>query len=661
LLGSTDAGVSNATDSYNNQKDSVQSLIDQYTQKGTDQLSQEDAAGIPGLRSTAATLATQYNTQQLAYNAQYNAIFNSPNATMEQKAQQISELQQQHGYDLANTSILQSLAQTNYTNAQNIINHQIDIKYAPMKDAIDFGMQFLSQNKDILTTKQSQSFEANLAVQNQMYTQGQYYDHLLSDTKVSMVQAAVANGATDNVIQGIWNAPSIGQAGEAAASFINGSDYTPTQTGVDDRTGLPIYSVPDKNGQMSPVNPNGTFGTTGSSDTIVNGYQFGASTKMGAYASDTSTQVNNIKTTVAKIGSSVGAITDSQSADAALKVATGGKNSPITGAMVMAAAQQYGVDPATLIGVMQAETQCGTDGSKGAQQCNWGNVGNTDAVMASGGSVKMNPQQGIDAIAKNLQSRAVQSNQTDPSQPAPNSVLTPQQIAQNTVKSAPLLLQPALQTTVGGSVYLDSSKVPSNLSTLGTSYAAKNGIPVLTPAQVAIVNQTSQAMADVINVTGPAWNAIAPTGFSDKLNNFLGHYRASYDGPGGAPTDAYNSNKTYSDNQENLAQQIRALAQAAPEVSLLSTAANALPTNSGYFSPGGAYDAKSTGTQKLQKTLDLLNEAMRTYIPNAPAVNLTDTLSKNGSSVIMSGPQGTYNVPANQVDNFKKNGYTLKQ
>lgn len=650
LLGVAQDQQDQAQGNYNATGKSVSDMIGAYLGKGDTQLAMENAAGIPAMRQLASQLTTQYTTQQLAYNAQYNEILNTPGATMEQKAQQIATLQQQHGYDLADTAIRQSLAQTNYTAAQDLINHQIDIKYGPLKDAIGFGMTFLQNNKDILTASQQRTFSAALQVQQQDYSQGIYYDHLLSDTKVQMVKDAQNLGAPPDVVQNIWNAGSIGSAAAAGSAYINGQDYTPVQTGVDDRTGLPIYSVKDSGGNLQPFNPNGVLGTSGSSDTIVNGYQFGASTKLGAYASNTATQVNNIKTTVARIGSAVGPIATSDQASAAISIATGGKKSPITGDMVMAASQKYGVDPATIIGVMQAETQCGTDGSTGSKQCNWGNVGNTDARMAAGQLVKMQPQQGVDAIAQNLAARKVQPGQIDPLQGTDTQPLNAQQKAQLQIKSAPLLLQPSLQSTVAGSVYLDSSKVPAGMEKLSQAYAAKNGIPYLTPSQVAIVNQTSQAMADVLHVTGPAWQEIAPTGVYDKLNNFLGHYREGYNGPDGAPTDSYVKNKTFRDNQENLAQQIRALAQAAPEIGLLQTAANALPTNGGYFTPGGTYDSKVTGNSKLQKTLDLLNEAVRTYIPNAPDVKLDDALQAPPA------PGGTWTDPDGNLYKVNSDG-----
>jgi hypothetical protein len=539
---------------------------------------------------------------------------------MEQKAQQISELQQQHGYDLTDIGIRQSIAQTDYTTAANLIDNQIQIKYAPIKDSIGFLQDLVNNNKDILTSRQNQQLQTQLQVQQQQYTQGQYYDQLNANTGMTFVQQAAAQGADQQTLQNmgsiVANGGSFADVAAASNGYLKSSQYSVTQTGVDQSTGLPIYSkFNDKTGQIEPLNYNGALGSTGSQSTIVNGYQFGATTTMGAYASATSTQVNNINAAVTKISSTVGQITDPTTAQAAIRAVS--PKSPITGAMVMAAAQQYGVDPSTLIGVMQAETQCGTDGSKGAQQCNWGNVGNTDALMASGGSVKMSPQQGVDAIAANLQKRQVQPDQVDPAQPTPTQNLTPQQKAIVQKNAAPVLLRAAIQTTPNGSVYIDASKVPATLDVMKNSYSAQSGIPVLTPAQVAQVNEIVTAQSHITDILAPAWAQIAPTNQADRVKaNALYPFSKLGD------TDYYSQNNAFSNNQETVAQQIAAIAGGGVTEQSVKTAKNALPDNSGYGGFGGNWDSLKDGNAKMQRSLDILNDNLKVLLPDSVPVTL---------------------------------------
>lgn len=627
LLGLQNQNLQQLQDQYNQQKEGTTGLINQYLNKGQDQLNMENAAGVPQLQALSNSLNNQYLTQGAAYNAQYNDIFNNKGMTREQATAAISDLQQQHGYDLTNTAIQASIASTNYSNAETIINHQIDLKYAPMKDAIDFGMQFLSQNKDLLSQAQTQQFNAQLQVQQQTYNQGVYNDHLVKDTQVQMIKDAAAQGADQKTLdamgQLMTSGGTIGDVASASNGYLQQGSYTPVQTGFDPNTGLPIYSgFNQKTGQLEVKNGGGVLGQTGSTDTTVTGsdgvgYQMGASTTMGAYASATQTQVNNIKSTTAKISATVGNITDVNSANLAIKSIS--PNSPITGAMVMASANKYGVDPATLIGVMQAETQLGTDDSKGSKQNNYGNVGNTDIKMKTGQSVALKtPQAGVDAVARNLSQRKVQSGQNDPAQPSDNSNLTPQQIAAQSVKNAPAFIQPAMgiSATTGG-VYIDKSKVPSGMDIVSTNYASQTGIPILNADEVANVKGIDEAIRNITQVVAPAWAEIGQkTQFANNRSTNTYVFSRLFD------TSFYQKSNTFNQNRESLAQQVKALSGSSPKLGLLATAEDALPIA---VSGKVGADTFADGQAKLARTLELLNQGLQTYLPNSTPATLPST------------------------------------
>jgi hypothetical protein len=138
---------------------------------------------------------------------------------------------------------------------------------------------------------------------------------------------------------------------------------------------------------------------------VVNGYDltsYASGNAVGGLAS----QAANVQATLTKMPPT---ITDAATATSTIQSLK--PNSPITGDAVMQAAQATGVDPRMIIAVANAESQLGTDGSKGSQQFNYGNVGNTDSLMASGGSVGLgNMQNGVMAIAQNLAKRQVNSS-----------------------------------------------------------------------------------------------------------------------------------------------------------------------------------------------------------------------------------------------------------
>lgn len=167
-------------------------------------------------------------------------------------------------------------------------------------------------------------------------------------------------------------------------------------------------------------------GTTLPSDntgTDVGGYDLGATTTLGAYATDPN-QPQQVREINDQLASTYGTISDPQTAQSAISSIA--PNSPVTGEMVMAAAQQYGVDPGVLISVMANDSQLGTQGV-GASTFNPGNVGNTGTAT--------NPyntwQDGVNAVAQNLSERNTQTAQ--PSVPTPPDTSTPAaQAAANT-------------------------------------------------------------------------------------------------------------------------------------------------------------------------------------------------------------------------------------
>ena len=124
---------------------------------------------------------------------------------------------------------------------------------------------------------------------------------------------------------------------------------------------------------------------------------------------------NLIADTVNKINTATGStpITTAEQAQAVITQLNA--NSPITGEMIMTAANQYGVDPAYLIAIAKQETQLGTDGSTGAKGNNYTNYGNTDGAMANGKPVNYtDPQISLNNTAKWLSQH--------PSQSAPSNI-----------------------------------------------------------------------------------------------------------------------------------------------------------------------------------------------------------------------------------------------
>jgi len=645
LLNTTQGNVNANTDQYNAKGADISALIDQYAGMGADQAAQEQAAGVPGLQTQSNALTQQYNAMQATYNQQYNDILNRVGGTSEEKAQEIDALQQQHGYNLTNVGIQQSIAQNDYNNAETLIQHQITLKYSGLANQISYQQQFLANDKDLLSQSESQNATANLQVQQQMYTQSTYYAQLNASTSMDLLKTATTNGAPQDVITKMGQV--IAAGGSSADVAAAGTGYTQNgnqlvQTGIDQNTGLPIYSSVNPNtGAYSVVNPANTFGQTGSASTTVSvggqNYQMGATTTMGAYASATSTQVNGINQAVTTIQHKVGNVTDAGTAQLAINALS--PNSPITGTMVMSAAQEYGVQPAAIIATMQAETQLGTDGSPGSKGNNYGNVGNSDSAMAPGGTgpVNMQPQQGVDAVAKQLSQRQIQSGQNDPAQPATTS-LTPTQIAQATIKAAPALLQSAMSTLPStGDVYIQQSKIPKGMESLAAIYAANNpGVPILTDSQVGDVQAANTALGELQKIQD-AFTPIAP---GSTLGGVADEWRNGWDAliqnGTGQQVTAYN-NSTIAG-----ALSIFGAVTGTTRTSNLITniTENSLPVLpkigvTAFGSTSG--DTLATGLAKINAIRDALNSQLQSILPNssgAKLVNPSDVLAGQTSYTV---------------------------
>ncbi len=81
----------------------------------------------------------------------------------------------------------------------------------------------------------------------------------------------------------------------------------------------------------------------------------------------------------------------------------------------------------------------------------------------------------------------------------------------------------------------------------------------------------------------------------------------------------YQKTNAYNDNRESLAQQVKALSGSSPRLGLLATAESALPTAVG---GKGTIDTFQDGQAKLERTLELLNQGIKTFLPNATPATL---------------------------------------
>lgn len=528
---------------YQDQRDqelgNTNSLINTYLGKGQDTLNQENALGVPNLRTAAQTANTQYTTSQLAYDTQYQQIMNAPGGTLEQKLGQIQDLQQQAAPGLAQQQISAALNQQQYTNAMDTINNAINLKYQPIKDSIDFGMQFLQQNAGLLSQAQQQQFQAQLQVQTQTYDQGKFYSQLNATTGMDLLKQATANGAPkdviDNMGQLISSGATPGQIASAAGTYATNGNFPMTWN--------------PQSGQMEPYNqstgqfvsggtiPAGsqTYNVTDPNSGKITTASDGTQYAWGTYNQDPQYGMKVAEAT-SKITDQVGQITDAKTAQVALNNFAPTTN--LTGNMIINAANIAGIDPTILMGHINQESLLGS--SPVAQQNNnFGGLTYTYGQKsymgvpvtqgsprpASEGGYYMKFSTPKDGITAQAMFDATKKQTPPPSAPGQTNTTQNASEAFNTIKSsAPVYISKAMNIMSStGNMYIDSSLLtdpngsPSgSAQNLAASYQ-KMGFKIVGHDQALSLQDADSALIKINNIEDQ-WKAIAPSSYWDKTS-----------------------------------------------------------------------------------------------------------------------------------------------
>lgn len=371
-------------------------------------------------------------------------------------------------------------------------------------------------------------------------------------------------------------------------------------------TGLP-YGYGD--------NTNSTPNNTSDGSTVVDGVQFGdmrASGGLGAYSTtqDPVEYAQSVSTTASAIKNlAAGQPVTAQTLDDYIQSSAGGK-SPITGQMIMNAAQQYkDVDPTVLAGVLSHESSFGTAG-KATTTNNPGNQmpGGVEATYPT-------MQQGVNATAKNLAAR-MQSTQPDTTNKSSGGAPL---AASNTATldafkaQLPVTIQNGARQTVGGIKYIDLGDIGQDQSTQSTAeaQAALHGVKAFTADQAAGIQ--------ALDTIGQSLNAMTVLAQQQLLPADAGVGTAANFVKNGI-TGLLGTNPKLSDfslNKDSAIKAVTALAGGTGSglrlnTSTIDAAVNNLPTK---------YDSQQVALEKIDKTRDLLNIQLATAFGNPAIAN----------------------------------------
>lgn len=362
---------------------------------------------------------------------------------------------------LSHTQIPSSLSQL-VTGGAN--QSQLDLQAAQAAAPIQMAMSFLIQSRSNLSTFISQ--QSALAQQAVTNAQTEYQDKLTASGYVGQPQ--IISDQLGNKYAVLTKPdgtkeidPVVDNQGNVNNNFnSSGGQTNTTSPTTPDNGGNPTGSLISSN-----PNPNSNIG----------GYDFTNFNASGG-------------ANIASVYNSMPTIGTAQDAQAYInKVAP---NSPITGAMVMASAQKYRIDPKVLLATMQGESGMGTKGMA-TSTFNPANIGNETGIRSNN---LQSWQNGVDRAALNISER--KGN--------PPSITPNVNEGQNTygVDLSRITYQPQqpytakVQQTSDANhyLYINQSNIPSDYSSAAVAQWAKNnGIVVLSDADAKAVDISSQS------------------------------------------------------------------------------------------------------------------------------------------------------------------------
>ena len=290
-----------------------------------------------------------------------------------------------------------------------------------------------------------------------------------------------------------------------------------------DATGQPVTYSMNSNGQITGNSLQGSSSSSTQSGTpgslvspninpqaVVGGYDLtsyaGASSATGSYGST----VNGIYQNMPSI---------SNSQDAQSYISSIAPNSPITGQMVMNAAQQYGVNPQVMMAVMQEESSMGTAGMA-TSTFNPGNVGNNSD---SGKSTNWGSwQAGVNAVAHNLSERQINPVQTASTGSNISGASSPQQVIQQVVASLPPTISQAVNYLPDGTPYIDGNLVNPSLATAAETQGQAVGIKYIDPNSASKLQTITTTQADLADFKTKADASLSSVGWGAQYLNWAG-------------------------------------------------------------------------------------------------------------------------------------------
>jgi len=198
---------------------SVQNKLDELVGIQKSQTQVEEKLGIP---QKTQEYNTAYNSLQASQRAQTNELRGLEQNTQMNDAQRAAatrDINRKFAFEQADLSIVLDVANRNLSSAQAQADRKIALALEPVKTQLEYMTKFYEMNREDLSKKEQNLFQAKIAEQERAYNTQRDELKRLEDAKLDALNSATANGAPMNILQKIQGAKTAEEAAIAAGSY----------------------------------------------------------------------------------------------------------------------------------------------------------------------------------------------------------------------------------------------------------------------------------------------------------------------------------------------------------------------------------------------------------------------------------------------------------
>lgn len=189
------------------QEQDIYSALAGLGTRGAETIRAERQAGIPELSTALTDIENEIASKSLQFRRERERITQMGGSAAQVNAE-LADVSRKQNQELADLEVIRAARSNTLTNAQNLINRQIELKFADQTAKINALSFLYENNKDRLTKAQDQLLQKTIKREERAYQQAATeYNSFLQEQNKYLTNAAQA-GADNNTLKTIKQARS---------------------------------------------------------------------------------------------------------------------------------------------------------------------------------------------------------------------------------------------------------------------------------------------------------------------------------------------------------------------------------------------------------------------------------------------------------------------